>query len=827
MRRHSVRLAASALLVLCAAGWLAACSSDAEKRARHEERAQQYLVEGKPREALIELRSALKLEPQNAALNLRIGEVLEGAGDLKEALFFYQEALRLSPEDDRAALAAARLLLFDEPKRAEELIEAAIKRHPDAAAGYIRRSELALARAKTPEALADARTAVEKEPANHMAHFQEGLVHRARIRERQLLKQPQDPQIFEDALAAFDKGLEVAPKDAPTDEVVRGAIERAFVLASWPARRAEAGAAFRRAVELARERGSVVEQVRALGETQRYAQKVGEAELERWALESQIALEPRTYGAWARLAGLGPNDDSVLKRMIEALPEDPSAHVLYARILSDRGREDEAVAHLREVEGRVSDPVPLRAAQVDLLVDRDQLDAARTLVEQLTKDYGDRPETLDAASLFAMRERRFADAAATLRKLLERRETPRVQMRLAEAEFQLKEYPPALVAVNRALELSGADEEKIQMLRLKARIEMASQDPEAAILTLRRVRRLRGGTFPPADVPMLARAFYATKRPDAARIALNEVLGSEDPPLQAALLYLRHEAATDPEGAADVLARALERYPTQPMLLTHAVRADLAAGHADRAEARVAAAVAAKPQNAQLQRLQAMVLSSTGKTEEALAAAQRALDLDPNLPDVADMLVGLLSKLGRRDEAVERLERQGKEGKLGVPGRILLARLHILAGRDAQAIELLEAALKERSDLPGAKNDLAFLLAKQGSDLERARRFAEEARAALPRSPEVADTVGYVYLKKGLAEAAADQFRAALELSDEKSPAWATAQYHLGLSYKALGKAPEARLAFERSLATAVDFPEASDARREAQNLAAEAAGAS
>jgi tetratricopeptide (TPR) repeat protein len=86
--------------------------------------------------------------------------------------------------------------------------------------------------------------------------------------------------------------------------------------------------------------------------------------------------------------------------------------------------------------------------------------------------------------------------------------------------------------------------------------------------------------------------------------------------------------------------------------------------------------------------------------------------------------------------------------------------------------------------------------------------------------------MGYVYLKKGLAEPAADQFRAALELSEEKSPIWATAQYHLGLSYKALGKASEARLAFERSLATAVDFPEAADARREAQSLA-NAGGAS
>jgi predicted Zn-dependent protease len=216
------------------------------------------------------------------------------------------------------------------------------------------------------------------------------------------------------------------------------------------------------------------------------------------------------------------------------------------------------------------------------------------------------------------------------------------------------------------------------------------------------VRRLRRGTFLPADVPMLARALYETKRPELARAALAEVLATENPPVQAVMLYLRHEGASDPEAAQEVLQRALARYPSNPVLLRYAASADIAAGHADRAEERIANAVAAAPESAPLYRLHAMVLTSAGKREEALAAAQRALDLDPDLPDAADMVVVLLSQLGRRDEALERLERQAKEGKLGISGRILLARLHIMAGHDAQAVALLEGALAERADLPGA-----------------------------------------------------------------------------------------------------------------------------
>ncbi|HEX2484965.1 MAG TPA: tetratricopeptide repeat protein, partial [Myxococcota bacterium] len=541
MIQRSRRLLAGALVAVCTSGALVGCSSDAQRRARHQARAESFLEEGKPREALIELRSALKLDPKNSPLHFRIAQVFEGIGDLKEALFFYQEALRLAPEENAAALAIARLLLFDEPDRAAELIEGVLARHPDDANAYIRRSELALARGNTADALRDARLAVEKAPKSHMPHFQEGLVHRARVRERKLLRQPEDPQIFAEALKAFDEGLAVAPADAPVNEVVSGALERAYVFSEWVERRAEAGPAYRRALELAKEGQSLVEQLRVLREAQSYAQRVGDKELEHWALDTQIALDPRSYAAWARLAGLEPGD-AVPKRLIETLPDDGRAHSLYARILWDRGREDEALAHLREVEGRVADPVPLRAAQAELLIEGERLDDARPLVEALEREQPERPETLDVASFLAMRERRYADAAGLLRKLIERRETARAQHRLAESEFRMRSYAPSLVAVNRALDLVGNEDERMQMLRLKARIEAASRDPEAALLTMRRLRRLRGGTLRPDDVPTLARALYATKRSDVARIVLREAIASETAVLGSFLLYLRHEA---------------------------------------------------------------------------------------------------------------------------------------------------------------------------------------------------------------------------------------------------------------------------------------------
>jgi Tfp pilus assembly protein PilF len=53
------------------------CSSSEEVLARHLERAQAYQDSGQVEKALIELKSALKLAPQSADTNLKIGELHE------------------------------------------------------------------------------------------------------------------------------------------------------------------------------------------------------------------------------------------------------------------------------------------------------------------------------------------------------------------------------------------------------------------------------------------------------------------------------------------------------------------------------------------------------------------------------------------------------------------------------------------------------------------------------------------------------------------------------------------------------------------------------
>jgi tetratricopeptide (TPR) repeat protein len=146
-------------------------------------------------------------------------------------------------------------------------------------------------------------------------------------------------------------------------------------------------------------------------------------------------------------------------------------------------------------------------------------------------------------------------------------------------------------------------------------------------------------------------------------------------------------------------------------------------------------------------------------------------------------------------------------------------------GDSARARVQFERALADSPNLGDAKNSLAFVLASERADLDRALRLAQEAQSQLPNAPEVADTLGFVYLQKGLNDAAIDRFRFAIELAAKGTQPSPSIQYHLGLALAAAGRSQEAVEAFEKALAAGATFPEADAARNELER--ARAAGSS
>ncbi len=93
-------------------------------------------------------------------------------------------------------------------------------------------------------------------------------------------------------------------------------------------------------------------------------------------------------------------------------------------------------------------------------------------------------------------------------------------------------------------------------------------------------------------------------------------------------------------------------------------------------------------------------------------------------------------------------------------------------------------------------------------------RSPRPRKQQLPDSPEVADTLGWIYVKKDLTTLAIPQ----LELATEKQPNNAVMHYHLGVALTKAGDLAKGRRALQRALSLRLD----GDAAEEAQKLIAQ-----
>jgi Flp pilus assembly protein TadD len=107
-----------------------------------------------------------------------------------------------------------------------------------------------------------------------------------------------------------------------------------------------------------------------------------------------------------------------------------------------------------------------------------------------------------------------------------------------------------------------------------------------------------------------------------------------------------------------------------------------------------------------------------------------------------------------------------------------------------------ESMVADTPSAPVAANNLAFIYAEEGTNLDVALQLASTAKQQLPDSAEVDDTLGWVYYKKDLASLA----KGPLEDSLKKKPDNADILYHLGLTYAKMGDKAQARNALERAL---------------------------
>jgi len=220
------------------------------------------------------------------------------------------------------------------------------------------------------------------------------------------------------------------------------------------------------------------------------------------------------------------------------------------------------------------------------------------------------------------------------------------------------------------------------------------------------------------------------------------------------------------------------------------------AGTPEKARKLVEAAVRQAPERLDLRLTLVRLAARHGDSDRALEELGYILSKDAN-SSVAHTLLGDIL-LQRGDTAAAR-EHFLKAIKLDPPVPDAFLRIGTLLAREGKLVEArsyFEQTLELSPDNAVASNNLAFILAETEPDLDQALTHAQRARARAPDNAEFADTLGWVYVRRGLNDSA-------IELLGEivaKNPSRAGFRYHLALALIQNGDRSRARKELETAL---------------------------
>jgi tetratricopeptide (TPR) repeat protein len=262
--------------------------------------------------------------------------------------------------------------------------------------------------------------------------------------------------------------------------------------------------------------------------------------------------------------------------------------------------------------------------------------------------------------------------------------------------------------------------------------------------------------------------------------------------------------------AERAFATAEKLQPTSFDAAAGLIGVDLANGRRDAARRRADRIVAEKSATVDALMLAATTYGRIGDLASTESVLRRAIQVDAARSEPYGMLGQLYAQQGRIDQALREFQAVADRQPKSVGAQTIVAVLLHQQNRKSEAKATYRKVLAIDASAPVAANNLAWLMMEDGENLDEAVQLAQRAKGRFPESGDIADTLGWLYFKKGLTAQALDELKAAVAKSAEN----ATYQYHLGLVYAQSGYFDLAQKTLQAALKLNPTAPEAAEARK-------------
>jgi tetratricopeptide (TPR) repeat protein len=299
---------------------------------------------------------------------------------------------------------------------------------------------------------------------------------------------------------------------------------------------------------------------------------------------------------------------------------------------------------------------------------------------------------------------------------------------------------------------------------------------------------------------LLASSLTAAGQYPRARVELNRLvtLYPQSPQVRFRLGLLDLSEGKYKE-AEDIFRRFDGASAAEPEVLAGLAQAYQGQNESSRAVELLQAELKRKPDTALLRRLLASFAVASRNYDLAAEQFQKLAEANPKAVDVQLSLASAYAAKGDSSSAVAILKKAIEADPKSVPANLALAQTFVVAGRIDEAKVIYRRLLQIQPGNANALNDLAYLMADTGENVDEALAMAQRGlqNANSPSlKTSLADTLGWIYLKKNMNDSALQTFQSLVH----NNPGSMTYRYHLGMALYQKGDTQGARTELQTAL---------------------------